>query len=202
MFSHTFATGGVYFYYCTQHGTPTSGMKGSVVVTAPNTPPVVTITNPVSGTVLSAPANVTIQASATDDGPVTNVQFLVGTTLMTNKTATPYFAVTNNLPTGSYTFTAIASDNRGIKSTNTISITVVTPLPLTVNAAQFSSASFQLSFTANSGLSYVIQQSTNLTAPNWIPLLTNTAASNPMVFVDSHATNSPRFYRVGRLPNP
>lgn len=31
-FSHTFNTAGTYNYYCTIHGTPTSGMRGTIVV--------------------------------------------------------------------------------------------------------------------------------------------------------------------------
>jgi hypothetical protein len=52
------------------------------------------------------------------------------------------------------------------------------------------------------GLSYIVQLSTNLALTNWITLVTNVAASNPVVFVDNHTTNTPGFYRVGRLPNP
>jgi len=201
-FSHTFPTGGAFFYFCTQHGTPTTGMKGAIFVTAPNVPPSVTITNPVSGTVLAAPANVTIRASATDDGTVTNVQFLIGTTVLTNKTAAPFFAVTNSLAAGSYTLSAIASDNLGAKATNTTSLSVVTPLALTSSSPQLSAAGFRLYYAANTGLTYVVQRSTNLVVSNWVSIFTNTAASNPVVFVDTHATNSPGFYRVGRLPNP
>src|ERR1035437_3677486 len=172
----------------------------SIIVDAP---PSITITNPASDTVLSAPANVIIKASASDtDGTVTNVQFLVGSIVLTNTAAVPFSAVTNNLAAGNYTLAAIASDNNGVKSTNAVAISVVTPLPLAINAPQLSSASFQFSFAANIGLSYVVQWSTNLTSPNWIPIFTSTAASNPVVFVDNHATNSPEFYRVGRLPNP
>lgn len=166
-------------------------------------PPSVTITNPASGAVFTAPANVTVQASASDsDGTVTNVQFLIGSTVLTNKVTAPFSAVTNNLAAGNYTLSAIASDNNGVKSTNAVAISVVTPLPLAINAPQLSSASFQFSFAANIGLSYVVQWSTNLTSPNWIPIFISTAASNPVVFVDNHATNSPGFYCVGRLPNP
>ena len=84
-----------------------------------------------------------------------------------------------------------------------ISITVVTPVTVSlVSPATSSSTNFQFSYAANVGLSYVIQRSANLAPANWITLVTNTAASNPVVFVDIHATNSPNFYRVGRLPNP
>ena len=130
-FTNTFTAAGTYFFYCTIHGTPTSGMKGGIVVTAPNNPPTVSITNPASGTVFAAPANVTIQASAADtDGSVTNVKFLVGSTVLTNDNTAPYAAVTNNLTAGSYTLFAIASDNAGATATNQVAISVVTPAPL------------------------------------------------------------------------
>ena len=94
-----------------------------------DSPPSVTITNPVNGAVFTAPANVTIQASAADtDGTVTNVQFLVGSTVLTNDNAAPFAAVTNNLAAGSYTLSAIAADNNGVKTTNSVNI-IVNALP-------------------------------------------------------------------------
>jgi plastocyanin/uncharacterized protein (DUF2141 family) len=180
------------------------GMKATnsvnIIVDAP---PTVTITNPVSGTVFSAPANVTIHVSASDsDGTVTNVQFLVGLTILTNKTTAPFSAVTNNLAAGSYTFSAIASDNNGVTATNAVAINVVTPLPLSISAPQSSSVGFQFSYTASVGLNYIIQQSTNLASSNWTTIFTNMATNNPAIFVDNFATNNPAFYRVGLLPNP
>jgi plastocyanin/uncharacterized protein (DUF2141 family) len=180
-------------------GTTTTNSVNIIV----DTPPSVTITNPAADVVLSAPANVTVQASVADtDGSVTNVQFLIGSTVLTNQTAAPFSAVTNNLPAGSYTFSAIASDDNGVKATNAVTVSVVTPLPLVISAPQFSSASFQFSYAANVGLSYIVQRSTNLVAPNWIPIFTNTAAGSPVIFADNLATNNPAFYRVGQLPNP
>jgi plastocyanin len=166
-------------------------------------PPMLTITNPPGGITLSAPASVTIQVSASDsDGTVTNVQFLVGSTVLGNVPTAPFSAVTNNLAAGSYTFSTVASDNNGVTATNAIAISVVTPLPLVMSAPQLSSVNFQFSYAANPGLSYIVQLATNLDAPDWIPIFTNTAASNPVVFVHNHATNNPAFYRVGLLPNP
>jgi len=200
VFTNTFTTAGSFPYQCTAHGF--IGMAGTIHVAAGNVPPSVTITNPVSGTVLAAPANVTIQASATDDGTVTNVQFLIGTTVLTNQSVAPFFAVSNNLAAGSYTLSAIASDNLGVTATNTISLGVVTPLALTISAPQLLAASFQFNYAVNTGLTYIVQRSTSLAAPNWVSIVTNTASSNPVVFVDTQATNTPGFYRVGRLPNP
>jgi plastocyanin len=171
-----------------------------------DTPPTVSITNPAPGTVFFAPANLTIQASASDldaGGSVTNVQFLVGSAVLTNKTTAPFSAATNNLAAGSYTLSAVASDNNGVKNTNAVTISVVTPVTVSLtNSVKFSGTNFQFSYSANVGLSYVIQRSTNLAAANWLSLATNTAASNLVVFVDNHATNDPGFYRVGRMPNP
>ena len=200
-FTNTFNSAGTFPYYCSQHFT--SGMKGSIIVAAPNSPPSVTITNPASGTVLAAPANLTIQATAADsDGTVTNVQFLIGSISLTNKASAPYFAVTNNLSAGNYTLTAIASDNLGAKNTNTVSISVVTPVSLLITAPQKITGNFQFSYGVNTGLTYIIQRATNLVVSNWISIVTNKANSNPTVFVDGPATDGSRFYRVGRLPNP
>ena len=171
-----------------------------------DTPPAVTITNPLNNAVLSAPANVTIQASASDPDPggsVTNVQFLVGSTVLTNQTTTPFSAATNNLAAGSYILKAIASDNLGVKTTNSVNISVVTPVPIVISSpSRPSSTNFQFSYTANAGLGYIVQRSTNLLSNGWITLVTNTAAASQVSFSDTNAAASPGFYRVGRLPNP
>jgi plastocyanin len=197
-FSQTFTSGGAYAYECTIHG-----FYGEIDVHAPNLPPSVSITNPAANTVFSEPASVTVQASAADsDGTVTNVQFLVGAIVLTNKAAAPFAAITGNLAAGSYTLSAVASDNAGAKATNAVAISVVTPALLALGVpTQLSATSFQFNYSANIGLSYVIQQSTDLNA-NWTAIFTNVATSNPMTFVDTNAIASPGFYRVFRLPNP
>jgi len=173
----------------------------SIIVDAP---PVVAISSPVNGTVFSSPANVTIQATASSPGggSVTNVQFLVGSTVISNRQVTPFVATASNLTTGNYTLAAIASDNFGVQTTNSVATSVVTPVSTVISALQSSPGRFQFSYAANAGLSYVVQKSTNLTSSVWVPLATNQAAANPVIFVDTLATNSPAFYRVDRLPNP
>jgi plastocyanin len=203
-FTNTFSSAGTFPFYCSVHFG--SGMKGTIVVTAPNSPPTVTITNPASDAVFAAPANVTIQASAADPdvgGTVTNVQFVVGTTVLTNDNAAPFSAVTNNLAAGSYTLSAIASDNTGAKTTNAVTINVVTPVMTTLSApVRVPPTNFQFSYSANTGLRYVVQRSTNLLSTNWTAIVTNTAGGSPVTFLDTNATGNPGFYRVGRLPNP
>jgi plastocyanin len=201
-FTNTFNSAGTFIYYCSIHFNV--GMTGAVVVAAANLPPTVSITNPASGTVFAAPANVTIQASASDsDGTVTNVQFLVGANVVTNKATAPFFGVTNNLAAGSYTLFAIASDNVGATATNQVTISVVTPVTVLLSAPQpVPPGKFRFTYTANTGLSYLVQRSTNLIPPNWTSLVTNQAASSSINFTDLNMTFNRAFYRVGRLPNP
>ena len=198
-FSLAFANGGTFPYHCSVHL-----FTGSIIVAAAGSPPSVAITNPTDGAVFSEPANVTIQATATNSaGTVTNVQFLVGSTVLSNRTALPYVAVASSLAAGSYTLSAIASESGGAKATNAVGITVVTPLPLTLNApVQISPGNFQFKYPANVGLSYLVQKSASLAPPNWVGISTNQATLNPMIFVDANATASPGFYRVVRQPNP
>jgi plastocyanin len=200
-FTNTFNTAGTFAYQCNIH--VGFGMTGSIIVSAA-TPPTLAITNPTSGAVFAVPANVTIRASATNgSGNVTNVQFRVGTTILTNDNLAPFAAITNNLAAGSYTLAAIAQDDAGLTATNSVSISVVTPVSVALtNVAKFSGTNLQFKYLVNTGLSYVVQLSTNLASANWVPLATNVAASNPVVFLDTHATNKTGFYRVGRMPNP
>jgi plastocyanin len=171
----------------------------SIVV---NDLPLVAVTNPATGTVLSAPATLTLGASASDsDGSVTNVQFLQGATVLANRPNAPYTVTVSNLVTSIYTFSAIAADNRNGKATNSISVSVVTPVAVMLSAPQRPSpGSFQFNYSANTGLRYVIERSSDLSV--WTSIGTNVAASSLESWLDTNALTSPGFYRVGRLPNP
>jgi hypothetical protein len=77
---------------------------------------------------------------------------------------------------------------------------VVTPVAVTLSGPTATNQTFKFTYSANPGLRYVVQTSSNLV--NWVPLVTNVAASDPVVFSAGAVTNTSRFYRVGRLPNP
>jgi plastocyanin len=200
-FSTTFTTNGSFPYVCTVHG-----FTGSIIVAAAASPPSVSITNPAPGEVFSEPADITIQATASDPnsgGAVTNVQFLAGATVLSNETSAPFAATATGLAAGGYTFSAVARNKDGLSATNSVSVSVVTPVPVVLGApAPLSSTSFQFNYSANVGLRYIIQETADLTSPGWTTIATNKAASNPAVFTDTQATNNPGFYRVGLLPNP
>ncbi|HEY4416018.1 MAG TPA: Ig-like domain-containing protein [Verrucomicrobiae bacterium] len=202
-FKFVFANAGTYNYFCIPH--QSLGMTGKVTVNAvtpPNVPPTVTITNPASGITLSAPASLTLKAMAGDsDGSITNVQFLQGATSLGKATTPPFSFAVNNLSAATYTFSAVASDNGGLTATNSITVHVINASPVTVGATQFASANhFQFSYSADVGLTYLVQVSTNLL--DWTPINTNTATVNPTVFTDANAGRSGAYYRVGRLANP
>jgi plastocyanin len=198
-FTNIFTTNGVFAYICTIHH-----FAGDVIVQAPPVPLSVSLANPANETVFSEPATVTVQATTADStGTVTNVQFLVDTTILTNETTAPFSAMTSALSAGAYVLSAIAADDQGATATNAVNITVVTPVQPVITAPQQSSTTnFQFSYAVNPGLSYVIQRSTNLASDTWIILATNLATVNPATFTDSNATVNPGFYRVGLLPNP
>ena len=108
--------------------TSTSTAVSVTVNSATNQAPAVSLTSPSAGASMTAPANVTLQASASDtDGTVTSVAFYQGSTLIGTDTTSPYSATWTGAPAGSYTLTARAVDNGGATRTSTaVAITVTT----------------------------------------------------------------------------
>jgi hypothetical protein len=83
-----------------------------------NTPPTVSITSPASGASVAVGSSVAISASASDSNGIASVQFLVnGTPVGTDSTA-PYSVSWTPPAAGSYTLTAVATDNAGGKATS------------------------------------------------------------------------------------
>ena len=96
----------------------------------PNTPPTVSITSPVNNAVFPAPASFTLTATASDpDGTITKVDFFQGATLVGTATTSPYSVPVSNLVAGSYSYTAVATDNRSGTTTSTPVNVIVDSLP-------------------------------------------------------------------------
>ncbi|WP_367872766.1 Ig-like domain-containing protein [Luteolibacter sp. Populi] len=93
--------------------------------------PTVDITAPANGALHASPANVALQAAASDlDGTVVKVQFYSGTQLLGEDSSAPYSFAWNGVPTGSYTVIAKAIDNDGgTTSSAPVSVQVVTEPP-------------------------------------------------------------------------
>jgi hypothetical protein len=96
------------------------------LATVSNQVPVVSITSPASGASFSAPATVSITASASDaDGTVNKVEFYNGSTLLGTDATSPYSFTWSGVATGSYTLTAKAYDNlNAVATSSAINIAV------------------------------------------------------------------------------
>jgi regulation of enolase protein 1 (concanavalin A-like superfamily) len=95
---------------------------------AANNPPSVILSAPADNASFTAPATVTLTASATDsDGTVAGVEFYANSTLLGRDTSAPYTMAASSLPAGTYTLRAVATDDQGAASlADTVSISVTT----------------------------------------------------------------------------
>src|SRR5439155_1591757 len=103
----------------------------NVTLTPSNLPPSASLTAPANGATFIGPATITITANASDsDGTVATVDFFAGTTLLGTATASPYGLTWSNVTPGSYSLTAVATDNAGATTTSSaVSITVTAGSP-------------------------------------------------------------------------
>jgi sulfur relay (sulfurtransferase) complex TusBCD TusD component (DsrE family) len=114
------------------------------------TSPTVSISSPANGASLFANGATTISASATDpDGTIASVQFFANGVSIGTDTTFPYSVQFTPVATGSYTLTAVATDNGGNQTTSTgagsptvtvtnlsaPSISITSPTPVQINSA-------------------------------------------------------------------
>ena len=117
----------------------------SALAIAVNAPPSVTITSPANNAVYPAPANITLVASAADaDGNVARVDFYQGTSLIGGASAAPFSISWTNVAAGTYSVTALATDNTGASTASssvTLRVNAVPTISLTspMNNATFTS---------------------------------------------------------------
>jgi plastocyanin len=131
-FAYVFTTTGTFNYYCIPHAKQFL-MFGSVTVQGGNTPPTVTITSPANNAVLIAPATFTVTVNASDPGgSVSQVEFFRDTTSLGTDTISPYSTNVNNLAAGTYTISAVATDNLGAQATNSITLIINAPPTVTL----------------------------------------------------------------------
>ncbi len=111
-------------------GTATSVAVAIAVDIAPS----VAIIAPANGAILSTPASTALVASASDsDGTVVKVEFFNGATSLGVVTNSPFQAPLANVPPGTYTLTARATDNQGLTTTSApISISIDSPPSVTI----------------------------------------------------------------------
>jgi uncharacterized repeat protein (TIGR02059 family) len=99
-----------------------------------NQPPVVSISSPTKSTAYIAPATITIDAIAFDpDGTVTKVEFYNDNTRLGESTTIPYSFTWKEVPAGTYSITAAATDNKGLRTVSAVVTVVVEKSASVVN---------------------------------------------------------------------
>ncbi len=99
-----------------------------VTETAPasNKPPLVTLTSPAAASTYTAPADISVTATASDpEGGSLTVEFYSGSTLLARDTSAPYAFTWHAVPAGTYTLTAVAIDAAGASTVSGAVSTVV-----------------------------------------------------------------------------
>jgi hypothetical protein len=82
--------------------------------TTSNQPPTVSLTSPANNATFTAPASITLSASASDpENRMARVDFYAGSTLLGSDTTSPYSFSWSSVPAGSYSLTAVAVDADG-----------------------------------------------------------------------------------------
>ena len=91
-----------------------------------NAAPTLSLTSPTNGNSFTGPATITVSAQVADpvDG-VARVEFYQGTTLLGSRTNSPYSVTASNLPYGSYSFLAVATDPHGLSATSAVATVTV-----------------------------------------------------------------------------
>ncbi len=165
----------------------------------PNVLPSIDITSPTNGATFTEPANITIQAMATDsDGSVARVDFFAGTNLLGTSTNSPPSFTWTNVAAGRYSLTAQATDDRGGTSTSN-------PVNVTVTAVTGGGPRLTIVLTGNTvGISwtatgYQLQVKTNLSLLSWTDVLINTVN---LTNVTLQITSDTMFFRLVQVGAP
>jgi regulation of enolase protein 1 (concanavalin A-like superfamily) len=96
----------------------------------PNQAPTVSLTSPAPSAAYTAPATISIGASAGDaDGNVVKVDFFAGASLIGTATTAPYLFSWADVPAGTYNIIAVATDDDGATTTSAASTVTVSAAP-------------------------------------------------------------------------
>jgi regulation of enolase protein 1 (concanavalin A-like superfamily) len=90
-------------------------------------PPTVALTSPTTGASFSAPASISLTATASDpEGRLSHVNFYAGTTQLASDTTAPYSFTWSSVPAGTYAVKAVAYDTDGGTASSTVATVTVT----------------------------------------------------------------------------
>jgi len=126
--------------YDGQGGVTTSAAR-TVTISTNNVPPSVSLTAPTAGSSYTAPASITLAATAADsDGSIAAVEFYNGTALVGSGTLSggSHTFTWNNVAAGNYSLRARAVDNQGASTDSApVAVTVTDPPPPPVAAGVY-----------------------------------------------------------------
>ena len=170
-----------------------------------NIPPSCRITNPTNNAVFTAPASFdfNVNATDTDQDQLSGVDFWLNTTYLGGilRHLQPFTVPVSNLGPGTYVLTAVAVDYGEAAATNSVTIFVQAPGPITLGPPAIIAGNSQ--FTASgvtSGKPIVLQSATNVISPiNWSSLKTNVAGGSSISFTNP-ASAGVCLFRVVQLP--
>lgn len=111
-------------------------VNGNGVIRLLNLPPAISLASPQAASVTRPPAVVELQADATDaDGWIQKVEFFSGTTKIGEADGAPFQFDWSGVPSGTYSLTAIATDNAGGVATSApVSVVVDAPPVVSLSA--------------------------------------------------------------------
>jgi plastocyanin len=190
-FTHVFTAPGTFPYYCQPHF---FFMTGNVTVTGGNTPPVVTMTSPANGASFFGPTNLTIQATATDDGSVLQVQFFDGGVSVGFDTSSPYSLV-SHFAVGSHLLTAVAMDNLGVRATSA-PVNITLNSPPAPNPTQITSVTPTNAAWSGGAGPFATQRRSILDQPMWVNSAFNSAPTSSIPTLDRTG-----FFRIADTAN-
>ncbi len=146
-----------YYFVKVRQPDGNEAISSPIWISGVNQLPVIAFTSPLSGATFTAPASVTLTATATDpDGTIAKVDFYHGSALLVSDNIYPYSFTGTGVPTGTYTLTAKATDNAGA---------TVTSVPVTINVIQSSNLPPVIAFLSPApGTTFTAPASITLTA--------------------------------------
>jgi RHS repeat-associated protein len=116
--------------------------SAAITVTV-DAPPVIALTAPANNAIYAAPATVTLTATATDAvGTVTRVDFYQGAILIGTATAAPFTFNWTSVAAGSYSLTAVATNDAGMATTSPAVAITVDAAPSVAISSPANGASF------------------------------------------------------------
>ena len=172
-----------------------------------NLRPAVRITAPADGANLAlegSPAGLTVGASAADyDGTVVSVHFYAGTNQIGEATASPYTAFWTNPASGTYTLTAVATDDAGATTVSApVSVTLTAPpAPVALSIVRHGT-NFLVSWPASATASSLQSASNEVVNPAWKVVTSTPAVTNDLNSVTVTNNGRQQFFRLGPEVDP